>query len=141
MRIRAGLLALCLAAPLPCQAASPFAQAASTLDGQWKGDDFMLKIDSTRAQASLDPARPFEWRRFLVQSVSGETVTFSVGPDVFEARIADDELKLTGTTFRGERTLVRHEPAALEPALSDGSTAPAAPPASSIEPGFRGSGD
>jgi hypothetical protein len=102
MRIRAGLLALCLAAPLPCQAASPFAQAASTLDGQWKGDDFMLKIDSTRAQASLDPARPFEWRRFLVQSVSGETVTFSVGPDVFEARIADDELKLTGTTFRGQ---------------------------------------
>lgn len=141
MRIRIGLLALCLAAPLPSQAASPFAQAASTLDGQWKGEDFVLKIDSTRAQASLDPARPFEWRRFLVQSVSGETVTFSVGPDLFEARVADDQLRLTGTTFRGERTLVRQEPAAPEPPLRPGLAGPQAPPPSSIEPGFRGSED
>lgn len=139
MRIRAGLLALCLVAPLSSQAASPFAQAASTLDGQWKGEDLVLKIDSTRAQASFNPARPFEWRRFLVQSVAGETVTFSIGPDLFEARIADDELRLTGTTFRGERTLVRHEPSTPEPSGPSGSAVPA--PTSTIEPGFRGSGD
>ena len=130
MRIRAALLALCLAAPLSSQAASPFAQAAAELDGQWQGEDLTLKIDSMRAQASLDPARPFEWRRFLVQSVSGGTVTFSVGADLFEARLVDDGLTLTGTTFRGERVLRRYEPAAVE-----------AQRPSSIEPGFRGSED
>lgn len=86
-------------------AASPFVDAAERLDGEWRGDGFVLKVDSHRAQASLDPERPFQWQRFLVREVTDDEVVFAVGAELFEARLDAGMLTLTGTTFRGERVL------------------------------------
>lgn len=108
MHIRAALLALSLiAAFLSAAVASPFSEAAARLDGDWRGSDFVLRIDARRAQASIDPARPFEWKRFVVKEVTSEDIVFSVGAELFEARLADDVLTLSSTGFRGKRVLVR----------------------------------
>jgi hypothetical protein len=102
------LLALALAvAPV---AASPFSEAADLLDGEWEGTDFVLHIDAKRAQASIDPERPFEWRRFVVREVTATEVVFAIGSELFEARVDSDVLVLTSTGFRGERILFRGAP-------------------------------
>jgi hypothetical protein len=88
-------------------AASPFYDAARELDGEWRGDGFVLKVDSRRAQASVDPKRSFHWQRFLVKEVTDKDIVFAVGTELFEARIDADTLLLTGTSFRGERVLKR----------------------------------
>ena len=88
-------------------AATPFSEAAQQLDGEWRGADFVLRVDAKRAQASIDPARPFEWQRFLIKDVSESEITFTVGAELFEAKLAEDTLTLTGTNFRGPRVLFR----------------------------------
>ena len=116
MRIGASLLALFLLIPLPLAAAdSPFVNAAARLDGEWRGDDYALRVDSYRAQANVDVARPFHWQRFLVKEVDGDKVTFTVGAELFEATLDADSLTLTSTSFRGERMLQRAQDAAGTP--------------------------
>ena len=68
---------------------SPFSEAAARLDGDWRGSDFVLRVDARRAQASVDPTRPFEWKRFVVKEVTSEDIVFAVGAELFEARLAD----------------------------------------------------
>ena len=87
--------------------ASPFSDAADLLNGEWHGADFVLRVDAKRAQASIDPARPFAWERFLIKEVSGGQIVFAVGAELFEARLDADMLTLTGTSFRGPRVLLR----------------------------------
>jgi hypothetical protein len=105
-------LLLAAAAPIAARAASPFVDAAARLNGTWEGDGYVLQVDSQRAQASVDPERPFHWERFLVKDVSDDKVTFTVGAELYEAKLAADSLTLTSTSFRGERTLKREGPSA-----------------------------
>jgi len=108
MHTRAALFAVYLAAVLhSTAAASPFSEAAARLDGDWRGSDFVLRVDARRAQASINPTRPFEWQRFVVKEVTNEDIVFSVGAELFEAKLDADVLTLTSTGFRGERVLVR----------------------------------
>ena len=109
------ILAFVIAAA-PWAAASPFGDAANLLDGEWHGDGFVLKIDSSRAQASLDPSRPFEWQRFVVKEVTEDDVVFAVGNELFEASVEAESLKLSGTIFRGEK-LLRRTPRGASPIL------------------------
>ena len=107
MNIRVLLLGAMLIGGGDAHAATPFADAAKSLDGEWRGADFVLRVDSKRAQASIDPARPFEWERFLIKEVSDGGITFSIGAELFEAKLAEETLTLTGTGFRGARVLFR----------------------------------
>lgn len=108
MQLRAFILAIALfsAAGFPAHA-SPFSDAADLLNGEWRGADFVLKVDAKRAQASIDPTRPFAWERFLIKEVSGGQIVFAVGAELFEAKLDADTLTLTGTSFRGPRVLLR----------------------------------
>lgn len=90
-------------------AAPSFNEAARLLDGKWRGEAFVLRVDAKRAQASTAPDRPFEWRRFLVKQVRDNAVVFSIGADIYEATIEADSLTLTGTSFRGAQVLVRED--------------------------------
>lgn len=107
MRSRFVLVLPALLGAATLAAASPFSDAAARLDGAWRGGDFVLKIDARRAQASTDPARPFDWQHFVVKEVSPDEVVFAVGPELYEAHIDADVLTLTGTSFRGTRVLFR----------------------------------
>jgi hypothetical protein len=110
------LPAVLLLALLPVgAAASPFLDAAEFLNGAWRGDDFVLRVDSHRAQASVDAKRPFEWDRFLIREVTEDEVVFVVGAELFEARLQDGDIVLTGTSFQGERVLERQEIATSAP--------------------------
>jgi hypothetical protein len=99
---------ICGAAPL-AEAASPVEEAARLLDGVWRGEDYALKVDSRRAQANIDPRKPFQWQRFVVKNVDGEAIVFAIGAEIFEAQITGDVLELSSTSFRGERRLTREE--------------------------------
>jgi hypothetical protein len=88
-------------------AKTSFAQAANELDGDWRGGDFVLRVDARRAQASVDPSRPFEWEQFLIKEVTDREIVFAVGAELFEAKLDADVLTLTGTGFRGARVLFR----------------------------------
>ena len=96
--------------PVSVSTASPFLDAAEFLNGNWRGDDFVLRVDSHRAQASVDAKRPFEWDRFLIRRVTDDEVIFAIGAELFEARLRDDTIVLTGTSFQGERVLGRDKP-------------------------------
>lgn len=98
------LLLVALAAP---GVASVFSEAAERLNGKWRGEDFVLRVDAKRAQASVDAERPFAWERFLVKEVTSTEVVFTIGSELYQARIEEDTLTLTGTSFRGERVLSR----------------------------------
>jgi hypothetical protein len=113
----AGLLFVLFALLGASAAASPFSDAAERLDGEWRGEGFVLRVDSRRAQASMALDRPFEWQRFLIKEVREDAIVFSIGPELFEARVEAEILVLTGTSFRGERVLFRD--AALRGATSD----------------------
>jgi hypothetical protein len=106
--LRISILALALLGA-PAAAFSTFAEAARGLDGEWRGPDFVLKVDAKRAQASIDVGRPFAWERFLVKEVSGNEVVFAIGAELFEATLESDTLVLSGTSFRGERVLFRDD--------------------------------
>jgi hypothetical protein len=112
MRLAPALLAFALICGAFWPAwASPFVDAATRLEGGWEGDNYVLRVDAQRAQASVDAARPFAWQRFLVKEVEGDRVTFAIGAELFEATIDADSLVLTSTSFRGERKLRRrHAP-------------------------------
>jgi hypothetical protein len=101
-------------APVAAWAASSFIDAAARLDGTWEGDGYVLQVDSQRAQASVDPNRPFQWQRFLVRAVTEDKVKFAIGSELFEAKIGDDGLTLTSTSFRGEHILHRASPPAAQ---------------------------
>jgi hypothetical protein len=109
MRFRVFLVGAMLIFAANALAATPFSEAAHRLDGEWRGadSDFVLRVDAKRAQASIDPARPFEWERFLIKDVSEGEITFTVGAELFEAKLAEGTLTLTGTSFRGPRVLFR----------------------------------
>ena len=108
MIFRPAFLTLTLLAGLVWPAvASPFSEAAERLDGMWRSEDFVLRVDSKRAQASTALDRPFEWQRFLVKEVRENEIVFSIGSELFEAVFDADMLVLTGTGFRGERILLR----------------------------------
>lgn len=108
MRLHATLLILALlAAADRSSAASTLAEAGQLLDGEWRGAEVVLRIDAERAQASVTPDRPFEWRRFIIKDVHDNEVVFAIGAELFEAKVAADTLTLTGTSFRGARVLFR----------------------------------
>jgi hypothetical protein len=107
MRFRVFLAAAALISAASAFAATAFSEAAQRLDGEWRGADFVLRVDAKRAQASVDAARPFNWERFLIKDVSAEAITFAVGAELFEAKLAEGTLTLTGTSFRGPRVLFR----------------------------------
>jgi hypothetical protein len=107
MNIRVFLLGAALIAGGNALAATPFSEAAQRLDGEWRGAEFVLRVDAKRAQASVDIARPFEWERFLIKDVSEGQIVFTVGAELFEAKLAEGTLTLTGTSFRGPRVLFR----------------------------------
>lgn len=108
MRVRIAVLILALLAGSGiCRAASTYAEAGRLLDGEWSNETFVLRIDAARAQASMSPERPFEWKRFLIKEASGNEVVFTIGAELFEAVVEAGSLTLTGTTFRGERVLFR----------------------------------
>jgi hypothetical protein len=106
MRIRLAVLILLLLAGGSAPA-SPFSEAAERLDGEWHSADFVLKVDSRRAQASVDANRPFHWERFLIKEVTEDEIVFSIGAELFQAAVEENMLVLTGTTFRGKRVLFR----------------------------------
>jgi hypothetical protein len=111
MYFRLPLLTLGLCVWLGAHAlASPFSEAADRLDGEWRGTDFVLRVDAKRAQASINPDRPFEWQRFAVKEVAGSEIVFSIGAELYEAMIEAETLVLTSTSFRGERILFRGTP-------------------------------
>jgi hypothetical protein len=77
------------------------------LDGQWFGDGFNVAIDSARAQARLDPKKPFQWEAFRIRNVSGEMVVFTIGPRLFIGYLGEDMLTLTSPGLQGARLLRR----------------------------------
>ena len=113
MSIRVILLALALiwsgfaGGAFAATAKTSFVQAANELDGDWRGGDFVLRVDARRAQASVDASRPFEWEQFLIKDVTDREIVFAVGAELFEAKLNADVLTLTGTSFRGARVLFR----------------------------------
>lgn len=87
--------------------ASTYAEAGRLLDGEWRSEGVVLRVDAERAQATITPARPFEWKRFVIKSVSGNEVIFAIGAELYEATVDGSSLRLTGTTFRGELVFLR----------------------------------
>ena len=116
MNIRHALLLAALVVGL-AQGASALSvrEATEQLSGTWRGEDFVLRVDAERAQASVDPARPFAWQRFLVKEVVDWKVTFTVGAELYQAVIGPDGLLLTSTSFRGSRVLRREADSAGGP--------------------------
>jgi len=108
LRIRPVLLLIFLlvASKLSAQPSSR-AEAARLLDGDWRNETFVLRVDAERAQASVSPDRPFEWKRFVVREIAGDEVIFAIGAELYEARIDDDAMTLTGTSFFGTEVLFR----------------------------------
>lgn len=109
MRLRAAVmsLALLLAGLGPAAAVQSLAEAARLLDGEWRGESFVLRVDATRAQASIALDRPFEWQRFVVKEIGDDEIVFTIGAELYAATVVDDTLTLTGTSFRGARVLFR----------------------------------
>ena len=94
--------------------ASPFREAGDRLDGEWRGGEgFVLEVGSDRAQASLDPNRPFQWQRFIIKEVTEDEVVFTIGNELFQAKVEPEALRLSGTGFRGEKLLRRAADATL----------------------------
>lgn len=77
------------------------------LDGTWTGALSVLRVDRERAQANLDQDLPFKWERFLVREFSSGTLLFTIGAELFEARLQPDSIVLTGSAFRGEHAFWR----------------------------------
>jgi hypothetical protein len=86
---------------------NPLYEAAKKLDGTWRGDGYSLTVDSQRDQARIDSNRPFEWQRFLVQEVRPDEIVFSIGAEIYEAKVGPDQMMLSGSSFRGEHRMRR----------------------------------
>jgi hypothetical protein len=87
---------------------APSRHEAAVLDGRWQGPDYAVTIDTARDQASTDRSRPLEWQRFSLKEISDRELLFTIGPELFEAKLQPGEtLLLTSTSFRGERVLSR----------------------------------
>ena len=59
----AGALALSLGSLLLQAEASALADNLSVLEGRWLGDGLQVVVDADRAQANMDPWKPFDWAR------------------------------------------------------------------------------
>jgi len=70
-------------------------EAFHALDGYWRGSGLELTIDPHRAQARLDPRRPFQWEPVNIRNVEGNMVVFTIGPRLFIAYVDGDDLTLT----------------------------------------------
>jgi hypothetical protein len=116
MLTRLASIAVIAIALTPLADASPFGDAASRLDGRWQGDGFVLRIDASRAQGSFDANRPFQWQHFIVKEVTEDGVIFAIGNELFEATVDAEALRLSGTSFRGEK-LLRRAPEGTLPSL------------------------
>jgi hypothetical protein len=81
--------------------------AMRQLDGKWKGDGFVLEVDSARAQAKVDPTLPFQWDRYGIKTISDGMVVFAVGAELYEASVDAESIILSSTGFRGKRRLGR----------------------------------
>ena len=116
MCVRYGLMIAVLLAGLPHAASGlTYREATEQLNGSWRGEDYVLRVDAERAQASVDPDRPFAWQRFLVKEVADWRVTFTVGAELYQAVIGPDGILLTSTSFRGSRVLRREADSAAGP--------------------------
>jgi hypothetical protein len=109
LHVRIAFLILALLAGSSAFAASRYADAAQRLNGEWRGAEVVLRIDAERAQASMTPDRPFEWRRFIIKDIRPDEIVFAIGAELYEAKIDADTLTLTGTTIRGAKVLFRDD--------------------------------
>ena len=110
-------LALSLGSLLLQAEASALADNLSVLEGRWLGDGFQVVIDADRAQANMDPWKPFDWRRIEVKEYDGAAITFSIGAELFYGTLEADTMTLEGTSFRGTKTLERTRDASLRGSL------------------------
>lgn len=113
----AQLLALSFAALLLHAEASAAANELSLLDGRWIGDGLQVVVDADRAQANIDPWKPFDWRRIEVKEHNGAEITFTIGAELFYGTLEDDQMTIEGTGFRGVRSLQRSTDAELRGSL------------------------
>lgn len=90
-----------------------------------------LALDTERGQARIDPEKPFQWERFIVKSVAGDEVVFTIGPRLYSAIVEPDSLTVEAAGYAGPQRLTRMavevepEPPPQQPAGSE-------PPASSL---------
>jgi hypothetical protein len=82
------------------------AGAAHRLTGVWTGDGVTMWIDPSRAQARTSLEPPFSWKRFLVREAQ-QDVIFTLGAEVYEAKLLPDKMTITSTAFQGVRELAR----------------------------------
>lgn len=77
------------------------------LEGVWHSSNYILRVDAGRLQANVNGNAPFSWQRFRVRQASSNEVVFAVGAQIFVAKVAESSLRLTSTSFRGEKELTR----------------------------------
>jgi len=106
-------IALSLGSLLLRAEASALADNLSLLEGRWLGDGLQVVVDADRAQANMDPWKPFDWRRIEVKEYDGVAITFSIGAELFYGTLDADTMTLEGTSFRGTKTLERTSDTAL----------------------------
>lgn len=97
--------------------ASASADELSLLDGRWIGDGLQVVVDADRAQANMNPWKPFDWQRIEVKERDGAEITFTIGAELFYGTLQADTMTVEGTAFRGVRSLQRSRDAALRGSL------------------------
>jgi hypothetical protein len=110
-------LALSLGSLLLQAEASALADNLSVLEGRWLGDGLQVVVDADRAQANMDPWKPFDWRHIEVKEFDGAAITFSIGAELFYGTLEADTMTLEGTSFRGTKILQRTNDTALRGSL------------------------
>jgi hypothetical protein len=106
MRVRFAFLVAVLVAAHAASAAD----LGSRLAGDWRGDKLWMTLDPERGQARLNPAKPFQWERFIIKSVDGPQVVFTVGVRLFVATVQGDSLSVEAPGFNGAQILHRELP-------------------------------
>jgi hypothetical protein len=89
----------------------------TSLDGRWIGPGLELMVDSTRAQARIDPALPFAWKAFAIKNITDDMIVFTIGPYQFVGLLEGDQLTVTSPSLQGSRALRRAPPPSAAPAL------------------------
>ncbi len=117
IRLPARAFALSLASLLLQAEASALAGNLSLIEGRWLGDGLQVVVDADRAQANMDPWKPFDWRHIEVKEYDGAAITFSIGAELFYGTLEADTMTLEGTSFRGTKILERTNDTALRGSL------------------------
>jgi hypothetical protein len=86
---------------------SAYMNLANHLAGTWQNQSHVLRVDPFRAQASLSRDSPFEWQKFRVREGGREEIVFTIGAQVYVAKLDNTSLVLSSTSFRGDETLTR----------------------------------